>query len=86
MATEDFTPESAASRYDRDYAHMGTKTVPEPGTDDDRAERQLHRQHPERSSREYVDWRTGVSATGHSDPETTAKFAEKAEDANIDLG
>lgn len=62
--------ESAAGRYDRKYAHMGKVTVPESNSiPDDRADRQLHQQDEERSSREFVDYDSGVSATGHDSDE-----------------
>ena len=70
--------EGTASRYDRDYAHMGKVTVPESNEiPDDRADRQLHQQHEERSSRLYVDYDSGVSATGH-DHEVKDKLVEAA--------
>lgn len=69
-----FEPETAAQRFDRDYLHMGKKTVPAPGEKDDRKERQLDKQSDERQARLYVDWRTGESATGKSDPDVDALF------------
>lgn len=69
-----FEPETAAERFDRDYLHMGTTTVPAPGEPDDRKDRQLDNQSAERQARLYVDRETGVSATGVSDPEVDALF------------
>lgn len=68
--------ETAAERYQRDYAQQGKFTVPEPGIPDDRADRSLHQQDAERSSRRYVDINTGDSATGHHDDDTDALFIE----------
>ncbi|ASZ74998.1 hypothetical protein FDI69_gp188 [Rhodococcus phage Trina] len=69
-----FEAETPASRFDRDYLHMGKKTVPEPGKDDDRKNRQLDQQSTERQARLYVNAATGESATGKSDPAVDALF------------
>lgn len=72
--------ETPAQRYNRDYAQMGKTTVPEPGIPDDRADRQLHQQDEERSSRLYVDYATGDSATGHDDAATDDLIARAKQD------
>jgi hypothetical protein len=62
--------EDTASRYNRDVAQQGKFTVPESNSiPDDRADRELHQQDEERSSRRYVDYDSGVSATGHDSEE-----------------
>ena len=77
--------ETAAERYQRDIAQMGTVTVPERGSiADDRADRVLHQQDEERSSRRYVDYATGDSATGHQDDDTDALITAAKEDRSND--
>lgn len=76
--------ESAASRYNRDVAQQGKFTVPEPGIPDDRADRELHQQDEERSSRRYVDYATGDSATGHQDDDTDELIVEAKKDRSND--
>ena len=70
--------EDTASRYNRDVAQQGKFTVPDSNRiPDDRADRELHQQDEERSSRRYVDFDSGVSATGH-DSEQKDKLVEAA--------
>lgn len=56
-------PESAASRYDRDWLHI----------EDDRKVRGLDQQPDERLARRYVNDATGESATG-----ATSDYVEEA--------
>jgi len=77
--------ETAASRYNRDIAQQGTVTVPESNSiPDDRADRYIHQQDEERSSRRYVDVATGVSATGHQDDATDELYEATKEDRSND--
>lgn len=76
--------ETAAERYDRDYAQQGKFTVPEPGIPDDRADRSLHQQDTERSSRRYVNYDTGESATGHQNDAVDDHIAAAKQDRSND--
>lgn len=72
--------ETAAERYNRDIAQMGKTTVPEPGIADDRADRLIGQQDAERTSRLYVDYDTGESATGKQDDATDELITEGKKD------
>lgn len=72
--------ETAAERYDRDIAQMGTETVPEPGIADDRADRLIGQQNEERTSRLYVDYDSGTSATGAQNDDTDALIQQAKKD------